>query len=66
MQLIDASILSVQYLGFDISNNEEVAEIFNNHFVNVADGIGKDYVFNPQDHPLRKFLRDDSVISIKF
>ena len=26
-----------------ISNNEEVAEIFNDYFVNVADGIGKDY-----------------------
>ena len=31
-----------------ISNNEEVAIIFNSYFVNVADGIGKDYVLIPQ------------------
>ena len=26
------------------------------YFVNVADGIGKDYVFNPQDHPSLKMI----------
>ena len=41
-----------------ISNNEEVAEIFNDYFVNVADGIGKDYVFNPQDHPSLKMINE--------
>ena len=38
--------------------NEEVAEIFNNYFVKVADGIGKDYVFNPQDHPSLKMINE--------
>ena len=33
-----------------ISNNEEVAVIFNDYFVTVADGTGKDNVFNPSDH----------------
>ena len=39
-----------------ISNNEEVAEFFYNYFVNVADGVGKDYVFNLQDHPSLKMI----------
>ena len=33
-----------------IFNNEGIAEMFNDYFVNVADGIGKVYVFNPSDH----------------
>ena len=41
-----------------ISNNEEVAEFFNNYFVNVADEIGKDYVFNAQDHPSLKMINE--------
>ena len=39
-----------------ISNNEEVADIFNDYFANVANGIGKDYVFNPSDHPSLKMI----------
>jgi hypothetical protein len=34
-----------------ISENENVAEIFNNFFTNVAENIGKDYVFDPRNHP---------------
>ena len=34
-----------------ISNDSEVAETFNNYFVNVAEDIGKDYMFDPKDHP---------------
>lgn len=34
-----------------ISNTEEVSEIFNAYFVNVANEIGKNYVFNPSNHP---------------
>ena len=39
-----------------MSNNEEVADIVDDYFVNVADGIGKDYVFNPSDHPSLKMI----------
>ena len=39
-----------------ISNNEEVVEIFNSYFLNVADGIGKDYVLNLSDHPSLKMI----------
>ena len=28
-----------------------MAETFNNYFVNVAENIGKDYMFDPKDHP---------------
>ena len=31
-----------------VSNNEEVADVFNDYFGNVADGIGKDYVLTLQ------------------
>ena len=34
-----------------ISDDSEVAETFNTYFVNVAEDIGKDYTFNPQNHP---------------
>ena len=30
--------------------------MFINYFVNGADGIGKDFVFNPQDHPILKMI----------
>ena len=49
-----------------ISNNEEVAKRFNNYFVNVADGIGKDYVFNPQDHPSLKMINEKQFQKVKF
>ena len=39
-----------------ISNNEEVADIFNDYFVNVADWIGKHYVFNHSDHPSLRMI----------
>ena len=48
-----------------ISNNEEVAKNFNNYFVNVADGIGKDYVFNPQDHPSLKMINEKQFQKVK-
>ena len=34
-----------------VTKNEEVTEIFNTFFFNVDENIGKDYVFNPNDHP---------------
>ena len=49
-----------------ISNNEEVAEFFNDYFVNVADGIGKDYVFNPQDHPSLKMINENQFQKVSF
>ena len=39
-----------------ISNNEEVVEIFNSYFLNMADGTGKDYVFNLSDHQSLKMI----------
>ena len=32
-----------------VSNDSEMAETVNNYFVNVADGIGKKYIFDPQN-----------------
>jgi hypothetical protein len=34
-----------------VSKNEDVAEVFNQFFVNVAKDIGKDYIFNKNNHP---------------
>ena len=34
-----------------ITDTSEVTNIFNNFYVNVADSIGKDVVFDPHDHP---------------
>ena len=34
-----------------VTKNEEVSEIFNNFFVNVAKEIGKDYEFDKNNHP---------------
>ena len=34
-----------------ISDNQEVSEVFNEYFVNVAKDIGKDYVFDEKNYP---------------
>ena len=40
-----------------VSDNQEVAEVFNEFFVNVAMDIGKDYIFDEKNHPsLKKIL----------
>ena len=48
-----------------ISKNEEVADIFNSYFVNVADGIGKDYFFNSSDHPSLKMIDEKDAFDFK-
>ena len=35
-----------------------MAETFNTYFVNVAEDIGKDYTFNPQNHPSLKKIEE--------
>ena len=40
------------------SQNKIILKFFNSYFVNLADGIGKDYVFNPSDHPSLKMIDD--------
>jgi hypothetical protein len=41
----------------NVSDNQEVAEVFNEFFVNVARDIGKDYIFDKKNHPsLKKIL----------
>lgn len=45
-----------------ISEDEQVANIFNELFVNVAKGIGKDYTFDLNNHPsLNKIAQDDFI-----
>ena len=34
-----------------VSDDTEVAKIFNNSFVNVAKEIGQDYIFDRENHP---------------
>ena len=49
-----------------ISNDTEVAETFNNFFVNVAEDIGKDYIFDPQNHPSLKKIEELNLINDPF
>ena len=41
-----------------ISNESQVAETFDNYFVDVAEDIGKNYVFYPQNHPSLKKIKE--------
>ena len=40
------------------SNTGEVSEIFKSYFVNVAYEIGKNYIFNPSNHPSLEMIDD--------
>ena len=44
-----------------ISNDTEVAEVFNSYFVSVAEDIGKNYVFDPQSHPSLKKTEEFNI-----
>ena len=41
--------------------DSEMAETFNIYFVNVADGIGKNYIFDPQNYPSLKKIEELSA-----
>ena len=41
-----------------VTKNVDVAEVFNNFFVNVAQDMGKDYTFNKNDHPSLQKIED--------
>ena len=45
-----------------VSDNHEAAEVFNDFFVNVARGIGKDYIFDEKNHPSLKKIEDKNVL----
>ena len=49
-----------------ISNDTEVAETFNNYFVSVAEVNGKDYIFDPQNHPRLKKIEELNIINDPF
>ena len=49
-----------------ISNDTEVAETFNNYFVSVAEVNGKDYIFDPQNHPSLKKIEELNIINDPF
>ena len=49
-----------------VNNKEEVAEIFNDFLVNVADNICKDYIFDPNDHPSINKIKGKHVITESF
>ena len=49
-----------------ISNDLEVSEIFNNFFTNVAADIGKDYIFDAENHPSLEKIKERNFISDTF
>ncbi|KAL4227059.1 hypothetical protein ACF0H5_015033 [Mactra antiquata] len=49
-----------------ISDTPEVAEIFNDFFVNVAGSIGEDYVFDPKSHPSLDRINNQNFKQVSF
>ena len=49
-----------------VTKNVDVAEVFNNFFVNVAQDIGKDYTFNKNDHPSFQKIEDKNCVKNSF
>ena len=49
-----------------ISNDTEVAEVFNSYFVSVAEDIGKKYVCDPQNHPSLKKIEELNIKKASF
>ena len=49
-----------------VTKNVDVAEVFNNFFVNVAQDIGKDYIFNKNDHPSLQTIEDKNFVKNSF
>jgi hypothetical protein len=49
-----------------VTKNVDVAEVFNNFFVNVAQDIGKDYTFNKNYHPSLQKIEDKNFVKNSF
>ena len=49
-----------------VTKNVDVAEVFNNVFVNVAQDIGKGYTFNKNDHPSLQIIEGKNFVKNSF
>jgi hypothetical protein len=49
-----------------VTKNVDVAEVFNKFFINVAQDIGKDYIFNKNDHPSLQKIEDKNFVKNSF
>ena len=56
--------LSVKENDKTISDDLDIADIFNNFFANVAGDIGVDFIFNSQEHPSLRRIRVVSLFSL--
>ena len=60
------SIIILQDNDQIVTKHVDVAEVFNKFFINVAQDIGKDYIFNKNDHPSLQKIEDKNFVNNSF